>query len=532
MPIQLSGVLHNYQPFRDLWEVTYIPPSIRYSSQIAPRRLIPDPGGTTPTDWNRLITKECYETCANGGVYAFIPFNFGPSLLKDLWINARWVYDKIIESEKESSDRFKGHSNAIAQASPNHAIVPLMREDKLLHIEWSISEYKKHFGKEPEGMWLPETGVDEETLALLADHGIKYVILAPKQAKAFRKISDNGTWQDAGWEGRNIDSSRPYKVSFEKEKYKDKSMVVFFYDKDFSRNLGFPDPNSRWLYDSSENFLRYWLSAKGDFKHFAVDGETFGHHHKGKAHLLAGAVNLINTKPGDWQNAAFTNYGLYLEQNPLEYEAKIYENTAWSCNHNLVHWGEARLIERESNGQKQLEQVSCDCFGGSHEWRVPLKKAFDDLAERIDDIYFRHAPKYFKDPGTALLEYGEVISCHKTFHEWFQKHGRKNLSSKEKEEAYMLLEMEKFKTYMFTSCGWFWEGPWRAESFANFICANTAIRIAQYFKPKSTIEEGFKALLSSNLIFKDVHLKAYSQAERLNEKLLQEIRSTDFVLAA
>lgn len=522
MSIKLSGTLHNYQPFRDLWEVTYIPLNIRYDGQISQRRLIPFPDGTPTKDWNLTeATPECYKICADRGVYSSLPFNFGPSLLKDLWINARDVYDKIIDSEKKSSDRFKGHSNAIAQASPNHAILPLMREDKELHVKWSINEYKKHFNKDPEGMWLPEAAVDEETLTILASYKIKYVILAPKQAKSFKKIGTND-WQDTGWDGRNIDTSKSYKVCFEKEKYRDKNIVIFFYDSEFSGDIAFPNHETKWIYDSSENFLHRWLNTSGNFKHFAVDGETFGLHHKGKAHLLAGAVHLINNSPNNWGGAYFTNYGLYLENNPPEVEVKIYENTAWSCNHNLIHWGEERFIEKEHNKHKWLEQAHCDCMGGSHEWRVPMKKAFDDLAERIDHIYFRYGGKYLKDPQNALLDYGKVTSSSQSFCDWFLIHGKEGLSRKETEEAYMLLEMEKFKSYMFTSCGWFWEGVGRPEPFANFLCANTAIKIAKYFKPNSTIEEGFKALLPKNPRFKDEFLRIYFQAKELNRNLLKE----------
>src|SRR2546422_2458150 len=38
-------------------------------------------------------------------------------------------------------------------------------------------------GREPEGMWLPETAVDDDTLDVLAAAGIRFTILAPHQVQ-------------------------------------------------------------------------------------------------------------------------------------------------------------------------------------------------------------------------------------------------------------------------------------------------------------------------------------------------------------
>ena len=82
----------------------------------------------------------------------------------------------------ESQERFSGHGSAMAQAY-NHMIMPLAnRRDKDTQVLWGIRDFEHRFGRKPEGMWLPETAVDLETLEVLAEHGIKFTILAPHQA--------------------------------------------------------------------------------------------------------------------------------------------------------------------------------------------------------------------------------------------------------------------------------------------------------------------------------------------------------------
>ncbi|MBI2995654.1 MAG: DUF3536 domain-containing protein [Candidatus Melainabacteria bacterium] len=517
MSIQLGAVLHCYQPIRNMSDVAFIPLKLRLNDKaIGARNLIPHADGKEATDWNiREITPQCYEALAKGGVFKALAFNFGPTLLKDLWMHAPLVYDKIIESEKASTDRFEGHSNALAQASPNHAILPLAKNgDKLTHIRWALAEYEMHYKKRPEGVWLPETAVDEGTLALLADEGIKYTILSPTQAKQFRKIgSDDKSWQDAGWEGKNVDPSYAYKVHFKDEKYKNKNINVFFYDHKFQNNIAFPNGSDSWVYDRSENFLHRWFGARGDFKHFGIDGETFGWHQKGKASLLAGAVNIIDTKKKDWQSAEFMNYGLFLEKNPPQMEVQIYNNSSWSCDVELNRWGQLVREEKEQNGNKWLED-RYSLYGITHwhpSWRVQFRNALDSLNTSLKLVYEKNAPKYFKDPEKAALDYGLVVSNSRSFYEFFDLHKKPNADI---DKAYKLLEMQKFMKYMFTSCGWFHEYVGRIEPFTNFICANSAIRIGREFEFESQaeIEEIFLNSLSPDMA------QSYKRAKEENDK--------------
>ena len=132
-------------------------------------------------DWNERITAECYAPNASSRIldsqnrimklennYSEMSFNFGPTLLSWMKDAAPAVYEKIIESDKLSQEHFSGHGSAIAQGY-NHMILPLAnRRDKVTQVKWGIKDFESRFGRKPEGMWLPETAVDTETLEVLA----------------------------------------------------------------------------------------------------------------------------------------------------------------------------------------------------------------------------------------------------------------------------------------------------------------------------------------------------------------------------
>ena len=159
-------------------------------------------------DWNARITEECYRQNAASRIlgpdrkivditnnYERISFNFGPTLLYWLESHAPDVYDQILEADKKSRERFSGHGCALAQVY-NHMILPLSNtRDKQTQVIWGIQDFTSRFQRAPEGMWLPETAVDLPSLEVLAEHGIKFTILAPRQAKRVRKVGGR-RWKD------------------------------------------------------------------------------------------------------------------------------------------------------------------------------------------------------------------------------------------------------------------------------------------------------------------------------------------------
>src|ERR1035438_8215501 len=283
-------------------------------------------------DWNERVCAECYAT--NGAArivnkenfitrivnnYARISFNFGPTLLSWLRENAPRTYRMILDGEARSRRAFKGHSSAMAQVY-NHIILPLASpRDRITQIRWGIADYEHHYGARPEGMWLAETAADTKSLELMAQHGIKFTLLAPHQCKRIRALKDGANWSDTP--NASVDTTRPYLVRFGSGA----SIAVFFYDGPASRAIAFEG-----LLNSGENFAArlkagFKDNAQPQLVHVATDGESYGHHHKHGEMALAYALRLLE----DDKTVKLTNYGSFLEQFPPEYECEIVENTSW-----------------------------------------------------------------------------------------------------------------------------------------------------------------------------------------------------------
>jgi len=83
------------------------------------------------------------------------------------------------------------------------------KKDKYIQVSWSVKDFVKTFNRQPEGMWIAETAVDYETLDLLSEFGIRFVILSPEQASKIRKINDSTD----GWKTVNestLNKRMPY----------------------------------------------------------------------------------------------------------------------------------------------------------------------------------------------------------------------------------------------------------------------------------------------------------------------------------
>src|SRR5918994_515046 len=196
-------------------------------------------------DWNQRITAECYAPNSVARIlddqnrivqlvnnYARISFNFGPTLLQWLENNEAEVYEAIVTADRQSMANFAGHGSAIAQPY-NHMIMPLAnRRDRRTQVIWGIRDFERRFKRRPEGIWLPETAVDLETLEILAEEGIRFTILAPHQASRVRRTGAR-LWQDVT--GAKIDPTRPYSQQLPSGK----TIAIFFYDGPIARAVAF-----------------------------------------------------------------------------------------------------------------------------------------------------------------------------------------------------------------------------------------------------------------------------------------------------
>ena len=438
-------------------------------------------------DWNERVTAECYapnmaSRILNGdgkivqivNNYAKISFNFGPTLLAWMESNEADVYRTILDADRESQDNFSGHGSALAQCY-NHMIMPLANtRDKHTQIMWGIKDFSYRFQRDPEGMWLPETAVDLESLDILGKFGIKFTILAPHQARRVRAIGENG-WKDVT--GGKIDPTMPYLINLPSGK----TMSIFFYDGPMSKEVAFAG-----MLSSGEFFARRLLGAFLDDRlrpqivHIATDGETYGHHRKYGDMALAYAIHYIEAN----KLAKITNYGEYLEKYPATHEVEIFENTSWSCTHGVERW-----------------KGDCGCNsnvrpGWTQSWRKPLRDALDYTRDTMATNYEKKLSVFLKDPWKARNDYIDVVldRSEKTLSNFISEHAVLPLDETENSQVLKLLELQRHAMLMFTSCGWFFDEISGIETVQIMQYAGRVIQIAgELFE--DNVEAGFLDIL-------------------------------------
>ena len=439
-------------------------------------------------DWNERITAECYapnyaarNLDGEGRIlhivsnYSRISFDFGPTLLSWMETNTPEVYRAILEADQRSQELRSGHGNAIAQAY-NHIILPLANSrDKRTQIKWGIRDFESRFKRKPEGMWLPETAVDYETLEILAEQGIIFTILAPRQAAKIRTIGSE-VWEDVS--GSRIDPTRVYRCRLPSGN----SINIFFYDGPISQAVAFEE-----LLKEGTVFADRLLSGFSDSRpwtqilHIATDGETYGHHQKYGDMALAYALHFIESE----KLVRITNYGEFLEKHPPTHEVQIFEDSSWSCIHGIERW-----------------RSDCGCNSGMHaewnqKWREPLREAFDWLNGELIPIYEKTATAYLKDPWGTRDEYINVIlnRSEGSIEQFFHHHAIRPLNSDERSTVLNLLEMQRHTMLMYTSCGWFFDELSGLETIQVLQYAGRALQLAETLLPDN-LEDKLKSRLS------------------------------------
>jgi len=422
-------------------------------------------------DWNERITAECYSPNADSPIlgaqgeveltlnnYSKISFNFGPTLLSWLETHHPEVHGAIIHADKESSRNFSGHGSAIAQVH-NHMIMPLAnRRDKQTQVRWGIADFESRFGRHPEGMWLPETAVDLESLEILAEASVKFTLLGPHQAARARRMGQE-KWYDVA--GGGIDTRRPYLCNLPSGR----SINIFFYDRLISHDVAFGG-----LLHNGGNFARRLVEGFTDQEgeqlvNIATDGETYGHHHRHGNMALAYCLNSIEAS----KLARLTNYGEFLEKYPAQFEVRIIENTSWSCAHGVERW--------RSNCGCCIKHVT----GWNQEWRRPLREAMDWLRDNLATLYDAEASKYLLDPWKARDEYVSVLLDRRegVASRFIARHLRPGRSTDNAKSVLSLLEMQRYAMLIFTSCGWFWDDISGIETVQIMRYAARAMQLAR-----------------------------------------------------
>lgn len=384
-------------------------------------------------DWNEKVASECYLPNATSHIvasdgriiktinnYSYLSFNFGPTL-------HRWLAK---EKPALSASLAKNGKRAIAQCY-NHIIMPLAdRRDKETQVIWGIEDFKFRFGRKPKGMWLPETAVDTETLEVLAENGISFTILAPHQCGA---VEVNGEWHDTNSQ-YDFDITLPYRC----ELPSGRSVNIIFYNGEIAQKLAFGG-----LLENGDNFYEALKAAAVDGEEHlllvATDGESYGHHHKFGDMALARLFQRLEEDP----EVCIADPGEFLEKHPPVNRCRIRENTSWSCLHGVERW-----------------RSSCGCSTGgeagwSQEWRAPLRNAMDFLKEETDAVF----EKYVSPFGDCRELRNKAIACYLELSlSSCRSFAAKELSGLSKDNRKVigtLLEAQRMRMFMYTSCAWF-----------------------------------------------------------------------------
>lgn len=441
----------------------YQPPRENPRTGIIQKQLSASPW----TDWNELITADCYRANCHsryldgyGSIlslsnnYEVLSFNFGPTLLNWLQAKDRQTYDLIIEADKASYRRL-GYGNAIAQVY-NHSILPLAsRQDARTQILWGLDDFNRRFGRPAQGIWLSETAINAMVIDLLAEAGVEFVILSPWQCRAV----EGGTKKLVSLDGKPAPYDRPFLLSGAEGG----TISAFFYNPQLAEGISF----GHYLRDADQLYGRLMAIKAKDrpaLIHTATDGEIYGHHEPYGDMALAALAKKVEER-GDF---TFTNYGAYLASHPAVDRAILHDGedgrgTSWSCFHGVSRW-----------------YKDCGCHTGGDEswnqkWRTPLRKAFDQLAQSIDEIYDREAAKLLGSVEAAhamLNRFSPVASGLMSIDAFVSEYTQVD---EHKRTLAALLRGQQYKHYAFTSCGWFFNDIAGLEPRQNIAYALRAV---------------------------------------------------------
>lgn len=369
-----------------------------------------EPSAAPDHDWNIRITRECYAPLGTAPVldaegrirrvinaWEWLSFDVGPTLVSWLERAAPAVLDAMVAGDRAAIRR-TGHGTAIA-APYHHVILPLAsRRDKQTEVRWGIADFQRVFGRAPRGMWLPETAVDEETLEVLADAGIGFTLLAPHQVQTTAPDGGPVRWRGNGRE-----------------------LLLIPYDGGLSHGVAFGD----LLRDADQ--LHDAIRARSELLSvIAVDGETFGHHHRFGDLGVAALLDRIRDDP----TIRVVNSEEVIAERGDPPGSAINNASSWSCAHGVERWRNDCGCRTDQDSQQQ--------------WRAPLRQGLESLSRKLTTVIAREWPV-----AAGVLAMSDGLP------------GKSD--TPDSAVVRRLLELERHRLAMFTSCGWFFDDIARIE---------------------------------------------------------------------
>jgi alpha-amylase/alpha-mannosidase (GH57 family) len=398
-------------------------------------------------DWNERIHDECYRAVVAARILdgrgritrvmnalELMSWDAGPTLLRWMERERPDTYQGFLDADVASVTRV-GHGGAMATPY-HHVILPLAsRREKVTEVRWGIADFERRFRRTPVGMWLPETAVDMETLEVLAQEGIAFTVLAPRQVEAA---------PEGGLPGRvDLGGGR--------------SIAVFVYDGSVSHDVGF----GSLLKDSARWTQRLAEASKGrEVVAVATDGETFGHHHTWGDMALAATLQGVAAHP----DLRLDNFASFLARHPPREDVTVVAPSSWSCSHGVDRW--RRDCGCKSDPTRPTSQA----------WRAVLREALAELADALHVRFEREGRTLLLDPWAARDEYGTVLEgSSEERSAYLERHTAVPLDAAALSRSVALLEMERDVLRMDTSCAWFFDDIARLEPLQSLYYAAHAL---------------------------------------------------------
>ena len=203
----------------------------------------------------------------------------------------------------------------------------------------------------------------------------------------------------------------------------------------------------------------------------ASDGELYGHHQHFRDRFLAHLVNGASSNAGLEKSYP----AVWLKKYPPRYWVSIREGTSWSCHHGVERW-----------------RGDCGCTTGDGRWKGYLRHAFNRMARQLDKVYMDSISAHNIDPFKLRNSYIHVILGQLPVEELISQYAGRKLETDHVRQVRLLLEAQRERQRIFTSCGWFFDDFSRIEPRNNVAYAAQAVRLT-HLATGVNLSEEFKA---------------------------------------